>query len=76
MGIYFKDDDKTLKELYLELEDINYHTENVVLQAIADGDYDDIVEACKILVEHNEKGHLTAELEARRHKLLEKIYGE
>lgn len=64
-------------DLLLVLEDDNYHSEEVILEALATLDYYKIIEACKLEVEQAEAGSLTPELAERRAKLLgEIIQGE
>lgn len=60
-------------DLLIVLEDDNYHSEEVVLEAIATLDYTSIVEACKLEVEQDTAGRLTYELSERRAKLMETI---
>ena len=65
--------DLRVADLLLVLEDDNYHSEEVVLEALATLDYTSIVEACKLEVEQDTAGRLTYGLSERRSKLLEKI---
>lgn len=60
-------------DLLLVLEDDNYHSEEVVLEAIATLDYTSIIEACKLEVEQDTAGCLTYGLSERRAKLMETI---
>ena len=60
-------------DLLIVLEDDNYHSEEVVLEAIASMDYTSIVEACKLEVEQDTAGRLTYGLSERRAKLMETI---
>ena len=60
-------------DLLIVLEDDNYHSEEVVLEAIATLDYASIVEACKLEVEQDTAGRLTYGLSERRAKLMETI---
>lgn len=60
-------------DLLLVLEDDNYHSEEVVLEALATLDYHKIVEACELEVEQDKAGCLTDELLERRAKLMEAI---
>ncbi len=60
-------------DLLIVLEDDNYHSEEVVLEALATLDYANIVEACKLEVEQDTAGRLTDELSERRAKLMETI---
>lgn len=65
--------DLRVADLLLVLEDDNYHSEEVVLEALATLDYTSIVEACKLEVEQDTAGHLTYGLSERRAKLMETI---
>ena len=60
-------------DLLIVLEDDNYHSEEVVLEALATLDYTSIVEACKLEVEQDTAGRLTYGLSERRAKLMETI---
>lgn len=60
-------------DLLLVLEDDNYHSEEVLLEALATLDYYKIVEACEIEVEQSKAECLTDELSERRAKLMEAI---
>ena len=60
-------------DLLIVLEEDNYHSEQVVLEAIATLEYTSIVEACKLEVEQDTAGHLTYGLSERRTKLMETI---
>lgn len=60
-------------DLLIVLEDDNYHSEEVVLEALATLDYYKIVEACELEVEQDKAGCLTDELSERRAKLMETI---
>lgn len=60
-------------DLLVVLEDDNYHSEEVVLEALASLDYYKIIEACKLEVEQDKAGCLTNELSERRAKLMEAI---
>lgn len=62
-----------LIKLQDHLEDWNCHSENAVVQAIRYGKPDDILEARAILRAHRAAGHLSHELEQRRHALLNRI---
>jgi hypothetical protein len=59
---------------YDQLEDENYHTENLVLSAKRKGTPEDVVEAEDILREQDKAGSLTTELKARRDALSEKLF--
>lgn len=63
-------------DLLIVLEADNYHSEEVVLEALATLDYTSIVEACKLEVEQNTAGRLTYGLSERRQKLLKRMEGE
>ena len=63
-------------DLLIVLEADNYHSEEVVLEALATLDYTSIVEACKLEVEQDTAGHLTYGLSERRQKLLKRMEGE
>lgn len=65
--------DLRVADLLIVLEDDNYHSEEVVLEALATLDYTSIVEACKLEVEQDIAGHLTSGLSERRAKLMETI---
>ena len=65
--------DLRVADLLIVLEDDNYHSEEVVLEAIATLDYTSIVEACKLEVEQDTAGRLTYGLSERRAKLMETI---
>ena len=65
--------DLRVADLLIVLEDDNYHSEEVVLEALATLDYASIVEACKLEVEQDTAGRLTYELSERRAKLMEAI---
>lgn len=60
-------------DLLIVLEDDNYHSEEVILEALATLDYYKIIEACKLEVEEDTAGLLTYELSERRAKLMETI---
>lgn len=68
--------DLRVADLLLVLEDNNYHSEEVVLEALATLDYLSIIEACKLEVEQDTAGHLTYGLSERRAKLMKIINGE
>lgn len=65
--------DLRVADLLIILEDDNYHSEEVVLEALASMDYASIIEACKLEVEEDTAGLLTYELSERRAKLMEAI---
>lgn len=65
--------DLRVADLLIVLEDDNYHSEEVVLEALASMDYASIIEACKLEVEEDTAGLLTYELSERRAKLMETI---
>lgn len=65
--------DLRVADLLLVLEDDNYHSEEVVLEALASLDYCNIVEACELEVEQDRAECLTDELSERRAKLMETI---
>lgn len=65
--------DLRVADLLIVLEDDNYHSEEVVLEALATLDYYKIVEACKLEVEQDKAECLTDELSERRAKLMEAI---
>lgn len=60
-------------DLLIVLADDNYHSEEVVLEALTTLDYLSIVEACKLEVEQDKAGYLTDELSERRAKLMKTI---
>lgn len=65
--------DLRVADLLIVLEDDNYHSEEVVLEALATLDYTSIVEACRLEVEQDTAGRLTYGLSERRAKLMETI---
>lgn len=65
--------DLRVADLLIVLEDDNYHSEEVVLEALATLDYYKIVEACELEVEQDKAECLTDELSERRAKLMEAI---
>lgn len=65
--------DLRVADLLIVLEDDNYHSEEVVLEALASMNYASIIEACKLEVEEDTAGLLTYELSERRAKLMEAI---
>lgn len=65
--------DLRVADLLIVLEDDNYHSEEVVLEALASMDYASIVEACKLEMEQDTAGRLTYGLSERRAKLMETI---
>ena len=65
--------DLRVADLLIVLEDDNYHSEEVVLEALTTLDYTSIVEACKLEVEQDTAGRLTYGLSERRAKLMETI---
>lgn len=65
--------DLKVADLLLVLEDDNYHSEEVVLEALASLDYYNIIEACELEVEQDRAGCLTEKLGERRRKLLENM---
>lgn len=65
--------DLRVADLLIVLEDDNYHSEEVVLEALATLDYTSIIEACELEVERDKAGCLTNELSERRAKLMEAI---
>ncbi len=54
-------DDITLADLLLVLEDDNWHTAETILECLATQNWYGLVEACKILVEQEEKGDISTE---------------
>ena len=60
-------------DLLLVLEDDNYHSEEVILEALATLDYYKIIEACELEVEQDKEGKLTDELYKRRLQLIDEI---
>jgi len=66
--------DLRVADLLIVLEDDNYHSEEVVLEALATLDYYKIIEACELEVEQNIiAGRLTYGLSERRAKLMKTI---
>lgn len=68
--------DLRVADLLLVLEDDNYHSEEVILEALATLSHSSIIEACKLELEEEQAGFLTDDLSERRQKLLEKMKGE
>ena len=75
--------DLRVADLLIVLEDDNYHSEEVVLEALASLDYYKIVEACELEVEHDkisemdygdkDRARLSDENYERRRKLINDI---
>ena len=65
--------DLRVADLLIVLENDNYHSEEVVLEALASMDYASIIEACKLEVEEDTAGYLTYGLSERRAELMETI---
>ena len=65
--------DLRVADLLILLEEDNYHTEAMVLEAIASLDYYYTLEACKIMVEQDSERSLTDELYMRRLTLMDNI---
>lgn len=65
--------DLRVADLLIVLEEDNYHSEEVVLEALATLDYANIIEACRLEVEQDKAEYLTDELSERRAKLMEAI---
>lgn len=65
--------DLRVADLLIVLEDDNYHSEEVILEALASLDYYKIVEACELEVAQNKEGKLTDELYKRRLELINNI---
>lgn len=65
--------DLSVADLLLVLEDINYHTSETILTALATTDIDLITRACKILVEQSRTGHLSPDLYDKRRQLDKEI---
>ena len=63
----------SIKNEYLENEDNNYHSENVVLLAKHFGTDNDYKEALRILSIHNEEGSLSGNNSLNRRKLSQKL---
>ena len=68
--------DLRVADLLIVLEDDNYHSEEVVLEALATLDYYKIVEACEFEVAQDKAECLTDELSERRAKLIEYLTKE
>ena len=68
--------DLRVADLLIVLEDDNYHSEEVVLEALATLDYYKIVEACELEVAQDKAECLTDELYKRRLKLINGINKE
>lgn len=64
---------EAIKNEYLENEDDNYHSENVVLLAKYFGTATDLKEAKKILTDHDKEGSLTQANSLKRRKLSQKL---
>lgn len=65
--------DLRVADLLIVLEGDNYHSEGVVLEALATLDYYKIIEACELEVEQDKAKCLVDELSERRAKLMETI---
>ena len=65
--------DLRVADLLLVLEENNYHSEEVVLEALASLNYYKIVEACQLEVAQYKEGKLTDELYKRRLQLIDGI---
>lgn len=65
--------DLRVADLLIVLEDDNYHSEEVVLEALATLDYVSIIEACRLEVAQDTAGYLTNGLSERRAELMEAI---
>lgn len=65
--------DLRVADLLIVLEDDNYHSEGVVLEALATLDYYKIIEACELEVEQDKAECLVDELSERRAKLMKTI---
>lgn len=61
---------ETLRE---ELENDNYHTDALIVEALELMMYDVIAELATIAKQHEEAGYLTAELDLRRNELAKVI---
>jgi hypothetical protein len=64
---------KAIAKAYEENEDVNAHSENVVLLAKHFGSADDLEQAKEILERHNKEGHLTSENGRKRYELHKKL---
>lgn len=65
--------DLRVADLLIALEDDNYHSSEVVLEALATLNYYNIVEACELLAEQDRAECLTDTLAERRAELIETI---
>jgi len=63
----------TLGQIFDYLEDMNCYTEMVLLEAVLSGSNDYLKEAIEIWLDHDAKGHMTADNYARRQNLWEKL---
>ena len=62
-----------IKNKYFENEDINNHSENILLLAENFGTNNDIYEAKQIVKQHDKDGHLTSENGKKRRELSERL---
>lgn len=67
--------DTTLGELLDVLEDMNWHTEGVLIEAIMAQREDRIYDMCKMLVRHHDNGYLAMEDVMLRNEIYHDIRG-
>lgn len=65
--------DLRVADLLLVLEDENWHTEETLIETLAHMSYYDMVEICKIIVEHDKLGYLPNDLYEKVHEIDKKI---
>ena len=65
--------DISVADLLLVLEDENWHTEETLIETLVHMSYYDMVEICKIIVEHDKLGYLPNDLYEKVHEIDKKI---
>lgn len=65
--------DISVADLLLVLEDENWHTEETLIETLVHMSYYDMVEICKIIVEHDKIGYLPNDLYEKVHEIDKKI---
>lgn len=65
--------DLRVADLLLVLEDENWHTEETLIETLVNMSYYDMVEICKIIVEHDKLGYLPNDLYEKVHEIDKKI---
>lgn len=71
-----KYDDVSVADILLVLEDENWHTAETLLETIAHMDYYGMLEACKLILEHDEKGHFTDDMYKRQKEIDDRMRKE